>query len=132
MCIRDSWDPEDDTQDLFKLEDADTLTSDTVAPTATTVPTDDATAIALDSALTATFSEVIREQDIKDSNFRLIDTTDYSIVAGALTYSPSTKVVTFTPTSDLTTAVEYVWSIGGVRDLAGNEMTAVSVAFTTA
>ncbi len=126
------WDPEDDTADLFEVEDVATLGDDTTKPTVVTVPADAATDVVVSSNLTATFSEDIKQQDINSNNFLLIKASDGSIVAGTLTYTPASKMATFDPTSDLDASTAYIWTITNVRDLAGNKMEPVVVNFTTA
>jgi len=126
------WDAADDTADLYDIEDVGTLGDDTAKPTATTVPLDAANGVAVDSNLTATFSEDIRQSDINANNFILIKTSDGSIVAGAISYTLATKTATFDPTVNLDASTDYIWTIARVRDLAGNMMDPVVVNFTTA
>lgn len=125
------WNPLDDTADLFDIEDVETITTDTDAPTVATVPAAGATNVVVTSDLTATFSEAIREADINQVNFRLMK-NDGTLVAGALTYVAATKVATFNPTDSLAAGSTYIWTIGGVRDVAGNTMVTVTKAFGTA
>jgi len=126
------WDPEDDTADLFKVEDVLTLGSDVVAPTVVTVPADAATDIVVTSNLTATFNEDIKQADINSNNFLLIKVSDGSIVAGSLTYTLGTKTAAFDPTNSLDASTAYIWAISNVRDSAGNKMVPITVNFTTA
>lgn len=125
------WDAEDDTKDLYDIQDIASISGDVVVPTVVTVPADAATAIVASSNLTATFSEDIRQGDIKDDNFTLIK-TDGAEVAGTLTYTPATKTATFDPTSNLTADTDYIWIIANVRDLAGNKVAKTVVNFKTA
>lgn len=126
------WDAENDTADLYSIEDVETLTNDTTPPTATTVPADAATAISVSGNLTATFNEVIRDSDININNFILIKASDGVVVPGSISYNPATKVATFDPTDSLTAATAYIWMIARVRDAAGNVMAPKIVNFTTA
>lgn len=129
------WDAFDDTKDLFKIEDVvgiGGLGGDIVAPTAVTVPVDAAVAVVVTSNLTATFNEDIKATDVTANNFILIKAADGTIVAGALTYVSTTKVVTFDPTASLTAVTPYIWTIANVRDTAGNKMDPLVVNFTTA
>lgn len=125
------WDAEDDTADLYDIQDIETIGDDTDAPTVTTVPADGAESIVASINLTATFSEDIRQGDIKDDNFTLIK-ADGTEVAGALTYTPANKTATFDPTSDLDASADYIWIIANVRDLAGNKIAKTVVNFKTA
>ena len=126
------WDPIDDTADLYEIEDVASIGGDVVAPTAIIVPADAATAIVVTSSLTATFSEDIKDADVNSNNFILVEASDGTIVAGALTYVAATKVVTFVPTASLTALTPYIWSISNVRDLAGNKALPIITNFTTA
>lgn len=126
------WDAEDDTADLYDIEDVGAISADTTGPTVTTDPGDAETDVDVTSNLTATFDEDIRQGDIKADNFTLIKASDGTEVTGTLTYSSATKTVTFKPQSNLTTSTDYIWIITNVRDLAGNKMTKKVVNFKTA
>ena len=126
------WDAEDDTADLYDIEDVGTISADTTGPTVTTEPDDTDTGVSVSSNLTATFSEDIRQGDIRNDNFTLIKASDGTEVSGTLTYSPATKTATFDPTSNLDASTAYIWIIANVRDLAGNKMAKKVVNFQTA
>jgi len=127
------WDAKDDTADLYDIEDVVTISADTTGPTVTTTDPDDAeTGVAVSSNLTATFSEDIRQGDIRNDNFTLIKASDGTEVSGTLTYSAETKTATFDPTSNLDANTDYIWIIANVRDLAGNKMAKKVVNFKTA
>ena len=126
------WDAEDDTADLYDIEDVGSIEADTTGPTVTTDPDDAETDVDVTSNLTATFDEDIRQGDIKADNFTLIKASDGTEVTGTLTYSSATKTVTFKPQSNLTASTDYIWIITNVRDLAGNKMTKKVVNFKTA
>lgn len=128
------WDAQedDDTANLYEIEDVASMGDDVAKPTATTVPDDTDTGVAVGSNLTATFSEDIRQTDINTNNFILIKATDGSIVPGTLTYTLATKTATFSPASNLDAETAYIWTIARVRDIAGNMMDPVAVNFTTA
>ncbi len=126
------WDAEDDTADLYDIEDVENISADTTGPTVTTEPDDTDTGVSVSSNLTATFSEDVRQGDIKSDNFTLIKAGDGSIVDGILTYSAATKTATFEPTSNLSASTNYIWIIANVRDLAGNKMAKKVVNFQTA
>lgn len=127
-----NWDPKDTTQDLYDIQDVASINGDTTPPTATTVPADAATGVVVSANLTATFSEDIKATDVNSDNFILTKASDGTIVAGTLTYTAATKLVTFNPTSDLSGATAYIWLITNVRDTAGNKMAPKVVNFTTA
>ena len=126
------WDAEDDTADLYDIEDVGTISADTTGPTVTADPDDAETGVAVSSNLTATFSEDIRQGDIRNDNFTLIKASDGTEVSGTLTYSAATKTATFDPTSNLDANTDYIWIIANVRDLAGNKMAKKVVNFKTA
>lgn len=126
------WDAFDDTKDLFKIEDVVGIGGDIIAPAVVTVPVDAAIAVVVSANLTATFSEDVKAADVHKGNFILTKSSDGTIVAGALTYTVATKVVTFDPTADLTAATPYIWVISNVRDTSGNVMEPVVVNFVTA
>jgi len=126
------WDAEDDTADLYDIQDIETIGDDTDAPTVTTVPADGAESIVASSNLTATFSEDIRQGDINSGNFTLIKVSDGTVIDGALTYAPANKTATFDPTDSLTADTDYIWIIANVRDTAGNKIAKTVVNFKTA
>jgi hypothetical protein len=106
--------------------------ADTTPPTVVTVPADADINVVVTANLTATFNEAIRQADVNSNNFILMKVSDGSIVAGTLTYTPASNLVTFDPTASLDADTAYIWLITGVRDLAGNTMVQVAKNFTTA
>lgn len=128
------WDMEEDglQENLFKIETAAGIVTDTIKPTIITVPLDADIGVIVSSSMTAVFSEDIRQQDIIADNFMVIKVSDGTIVAGALTYVLATKTVTFTPTVSLDALTDYMFTVARVRDIAGNVMLPVIVNFITA
>lgn len=124
------WDPEDDTVDLLKIEDVESIDSDSTAPTATLVPANSATGVLVDADLTVTFDEAIKSADVTSDNIVLSKAG--VVVACTLSYNSSTRVVTINPTSNLTADTEYVLSVTNIRDLAGNKVEPTIAVFTTA
>ncbi|MGK2905653.1 MAG: Ig-like domain-containing protein [Desulfuromonadales bacterium] len=105
--------------------------SDIIAPTVmSTVPVDAATAVAIGSNLTATFSEPMDPSTITNVNFTLADASSAD-VPGSVTYTGVTAV--FNPTVDLVPATLYTATISTVAaDLAGNLLASDYVwSFTT-
>jgi len=97
--------------------------TDTVSPTvSSTVPSDSATGVAMNSAITATFSEEMDPETISSNTFILKQGT--AEVSGTVTYSGVTGV--FEPQSDLDPDTIYTVTVkgggNGVKDLAGNPM----------
>ena len=86
-----------------------------------TSPANAATGIAINSALTATFSEAMKPATVTTTEFTLRNGT--TPVSGTVTYSGTTA--TFTPSVSLTPNTLYTATITtGVKDLAGNAMSA--------
>lgn len=102
-----------------------TSAPDITPPTViSTSPANSASAVAINSAVTATFSEPVDPATITTAEFTLKNGT--TPVSGSVTYSGTT--VTFTPSASLTTNTLYTATITtGVKDLAGN---AVSVNYS--
>jgi hypothetical protein len=95
-----------------------------------TTPAARDTAVAVDRAVTAHFSEAIVTSNL-DAAFALEGAG--AAVSGAVTYDPATNEATFTPAAPLAYETTYTATIGGVRDLAGNAMLgSFAWSFTTA
>ena len=84
--------------------------------------------VAINTTVSTTFSEAMDASTINNSTF----TIDNG-VTGTVAYDDATKTATFTPSSNLNYATPYTATITtGVKDLAGNAMTAdYSWGFTT-
>jgi hypothetical protein len=93
---------------------------DTTAPTVTlTVPANGATGVAINSSVSATFSEAMNPLTITNLIFTLKRGT--TTVSGTVSYSGVTAV--FTPTSPLDYSTTYTATITtGANDLAGNAL----------
>ena len=94
--------------------------SDTTAPTVSSaVPANATTGVAVNSAMSATFSEAMDPLTITSATFTL--TQNGTSVPGTVTYSGVTAV--FRPASNLTVGTVYNATITtGVKDLAGNAL----------
>ncbi|MFH0871529.1 MAG: Ig-like domain-containing protein, partial [bacterium] len=106
------------------------LPGDTIAPTvSSTVPANAATGVAINSAMAATFSEVMDPATITTTTFTLQQGA--TAVSGAVTYAGVTAV--FTPASNLAANTLFTATITtGVKDLAGNALASDYVwSFTT-
>src|SRR5439155_599910 len=97
-----------------------------------TMPANGATGVAINSPITATFSEAVQSSTINTNTFTLKDSSNNAI-AGTVSLSPDGKTATFTPSSNLALPATYTATIStGVKDLAGNAMAANYVwTFTT-
>ena len=111
-------------------------TSTTPAVTATS-PTPNATGVATNTAVTATFNEAMNPATISTSTFTLTGPNNAS-VPGSVTYTDTpSHTATFTPTSPLANSTTYTATIvggtDGVKDTSGNAMAAnYTWSFTTA
>jgi len=90
--------------------------SDTTPPTvSSTSPSDGAQDVAINTSITATFSETMTASTITTATFTVAGVT------GTVTYSGTTA--TFTPSSNLAYSTTYTAAITtGVKDAAGNAM----------
>lgn len=99
--------------------------TDTTAPTViSTIPVKNASGMALNSTINATFSEVMSAATLTTITFTV--TQGATAVPGAVTYVGTTA--TFKPTSVLASSTTYTATITtGVTDLAGNAMAATKI-----
>ena len=103
---------------------------DTTAPTVlSVVPANSATSIAVNSNITATFSEAMDAATISTATFTLKQGT--TNIPGSVSYSGTTA--TFNPTNDLIGGLIYTATITtGAKDVAGNAIAASKAwSFTT-
>lgn len=71
------WDAQDDTKDLYSIEDIDAILADSVIPAiASSVPADGAIGVAVSAAPYVTFSEAVRNTDITTDNITLLYVSD--------------------------------------------------------
>ncbi len=95
-------------------------TVDTTSPiVSSTSPVNGATGVAINSIITATFSEVMQSSTINTNTFTVSDGKDN--ISGTVSYSGTTA--TFIPSRNLSDSTIYTARITtGVRDLAGNAL----------
>ena len=106
---------------------------DTTPPTViSTSPANGATDVAINSAITATFSERMDASTITTDTFTV--SVGGSVVSGTVSYNTGQKKATFTPSSNLSNSTAYTAMITtGVKDEAGNAMASdYHWSFTTA
>ncbi|MEU8136753.1 DUF4082 domain-containing protein [Streptodolium elevatio] len=102
---------------------------DATAPTVTTTsPANSATAVPVNSSLSATFSEAVQPATVAWE----LKKPDNSTVAGTGTYDAGTMTATFTPTANLAVSTVYTATVSGAKDAAGNTMAPKTWSFTTA
>ena len=107
---------------------SDSFTVDTTPPTVTsTSPASGATGVAVDTVVTATFSEAMDDSTITTSSFTLDG------VSGSVTYNSGTYTATFTPSANLSYNTTYTATLStAVTDVVGNPLASVySWNFTT-
>ncbi|MDO8553045.1 MAG: Ig-like domain-containing protein, partial [bacterium] len=103
---------------------------DTTPPTvSSTIPANAATGVAINSAMTAIFSEALNPLTVTTSTFTLKQGT--TPVSGAVTYAGVTA--TFTPAASLAPSTVYTATVTtGAKDLAGNALSSnYTLSFTT-
>jgi hypothetical protein len=107
--------------------------TDTTAPTVTSrSPAPGAAAVALGTAITATFSEAMNAATITGSNFQLRDSNN-ALIAAAVTWDSATRTARLVPASALASTATYTAQIlSGALDLAGNAVATTAWSFTTA
>jgi len=108
---------------------------DTAAPTVqTTTPANTATGVAVDTNVTAMFSESVL--GVSDTTFKLKVTATGKLITAVVSYDDTTHTATLQPSQQLTHGTKYTARLVGgasaIRDAAGNPLTSTSWTFTTA
>ena len=97
-------------------------------------PAANATAVAVGSNVTATFSEPV--QGVSGSTVKLRADGALSDVAAAVTYNATSRLATLDPSANLAPNTRYTATLtggaSGIRDAAGNPLTDAPWSFTTA
>ena len=109
-------------------------TVDNTPPTVSSSnPADGATAVAVSTSPTVTFSESIRSSTVTNSNVLLVNNNTGAVIAATLTISSGNTIVTINPTSDLAASTSHsIILTAGILDDAGNALVPVTIEFTTA
>lgn len=92
-------------------------------PTVTlTSPSDTALAVAINSSISATFSETMDQTTISTTSFTLqLSAGPGPLLSGTVVYDPLNKIATFNPTSKLLPNTQYTATVTAVAaDLSGN------------
>ena len=97
-----------------------------------TVPAAGATMVNTTAAIQITFSVAADPTTVNSANIQVADSS-MNVVAGAVTYSATSNVATFTPTAALAADVMFTVTITGVTSSSGAAMAApFTTTFTTA
>lgn len=101
---------------------------DTTAPTVTGVtPANNTTSVAIDSNVTATFSEAMDTATISGATFELRDPAN-AVIPAVVTYDAPTRTATLNPNANLAQNTTYTVRVRGdgtdprVKDVAGNAL----------
>ena len=108
------------------------LSPDTTPPTvSSTSPAASATGVAVNTTVSATFSEAMNAATITSSSFTL--KAGSTPVLGSVSYNSSTYTATFTPSANLSYSTTYTATLSpAITDAAGNPLaSAYSWSFTT-
>lgn len=106
---------------------ASTVTTVDITPphVVSTIPVNGATGVSRAGTSTVLFSEQMDPTTITTSTFNIRITSSGQILPGTVTYNAATRVAEFIPTSALPNATQLTVTVTtGVKDLAGNAMTA--------
>lgn len=111
-------------------------TTDTALAIDTNSPANDATGVDIDTDIEWTFNRGIQQSFITSDYFKVINTSDETIVSGSFSYDSDTYKVTFDPTGDnaLDSSTDYIAIASSlIRPLTGPKMSADNITtFTTA
>ena len=113
--------------------------SDVYPPTATFVPANSATDVAINVTPTITFDEPVRKTDgnaLENSDLATLITfkktnSGGDNVAFTATIDASKKIITVTPSSSLDNSQLYYLAVGAVEDAGGNDFAGANITFTT-
>lgn len=99
---------------------------DTVAPTLTSTPANNATSVAVSSPVAVTFSKAMDETTITSGNI-FLTTAAGALVACTLTLNATKKIATLTPKSNMSTGVHLAIVTKDVKSATGVNLAATSV-----
>jgi phi13 family phage major tail protein len=125
----DTTDPAFTTEDSWfsQVQTPDTIGKPSVIALSSSVPADDAAGVLATAHPTLTFSNAIASDDIL-----LIKTSDNSIVPVTKSYDTAGKILTITPSANLTASGAYQIIVAGVKDIYGQSFAAQVINFTVA
>ena len=91
----------------------------------TTTPADDATGVAVDTAIVVEFNKDIKSESVNEGNFVLLDATPAQVACTVAFTGTGATSVTITPDANLSTSTEYTFVVSeNVKDINGNGMSA--------
>ena len=90
------------------------------------VPTDGATAVAVDANIVLTFNNKIAAHAVS------VIKADGTLASAAMTWDATGKILTINPTSNLAAGSTYIVAVNGVVDIYGQALAAVANNFATA
>ena len=113
------------------------VAADTSAPTVSLAdPADDSAAHPVGDPIAITWDGSMNTGTLTADNVVLFTAAEASVqtpVAGSITYVESTKIMTFTPSANLSAATEYEFIMTtGIEDISGNAFAGAKYSFTTA
>ena len=91
------------------------------------VPANNATTVAVTAKPALTFNNAIADA----SGITLLNATDGALVANTISLDASNKVVTISPSANLTASKTYIITLSEVRDVYGQELAKQIIKFTT-
>lgn len=108
--------------------------ADATAPTiSSSIPANNATAIAVGVAPQIVFSEPLAPLTVTNASISLVDSTTGLPVAATVSYNTANNTATLTPGANLTAARKYYIELDNtITDLAGNKLVATALVFTCA
>lgn len=124
----DTTDPAFDPTTWFEQVQTPLTVGATISPIAlsSSNPVDGATSVSTTSGIVLTFNNAITSESIT-----VIDSTDGTVKAVTRAWDSTNKVLTLTPSSDLSSSTKYIVSIAGVVDIYGQALAATTIDFTT-
>jgi len=120
--------PEDIDDTWFNSVPIPSLVAVNKLELASSVPANNGTAVALDEKPTLTFNNAIADY----SNVLLYNVTDEALVENTMALDITGKVLTITPSANLTASKTYNIIVQGVKDIYGQSCAAQLIKFTTA
>jgi phi13 family phage major tail protein len=116
----------DSTGWFSAVQTPDTTSAPSAIALSSIVPADDATSVAVNTTIVLTFNNKIAEDSVT------VISAAGVIVAVTKAYNSTGKILTITPSTNLSTSTTYIVSVAGVVDIYGQALTATAKNFATA